>query len=53
MCSIVKWISNSLGLTESYVVFNAKIKAALGINSLPLSAEEGLSITIKSFHSKK
>lgn len=36
-------------LTESYVVSNQKIKTALGINKLPLSAEEGLIITIKSF----
>src|SRR5690606_17458770 len=33
-------------LTESYVVSNQKIKAALGINKLPLSAEEGLVKTI-------
>lgn len=36
-------------LTESYVVSNSKIKSALGIEKLPLSAEEGLKITIKSF----
>jgi len=36
-------------LTESYVVSNHKIKAALGIEKLPLTAEEGLEITIKSF----
>ena len=36
-------------LTESYVVSNQKIKTALGINKLPLSAEEGLVKTIKSF----
>ena len=36
-------------LTESYVVSNKKIKTALGINKLPLSAEEGLIKTIQSF----
>ena len=36
-------------LTESYVVSNKKIKTALNINKLPLSAEEGLVKTIQSF----
>lgn len=36
-------------LTESYVVSNDKIKSALNIGKLPLTAEEGLEITIKSF----
>lgn len=36
-------------LTESYVVSNEKIKTTLGINKLPLSAEEGLIKTIQSF----
>lgn len=36
-------------LTESYVVSNAKIKQALGIDKLPLSAKEGLEKTIRSF----
>lgn len=36
-------------LTESYVVSNAKIKSALGITELPLSAKEGLERTIRSF----
>jgi len=36
-------------LTESYVVSNQKIKVALGINKLPLTAEEGIQKTIKSF----
>ncbi|KIA89107.1 NAD-dependent epimerase/dehydratase family protein [Kaistella jeonii] len=36
-------------LTESYVVSNAKIKDSLRILSLPISAKEGLEITIKSF----
>jgi nucleoside-diphosphate-sugar epimerase len=39
-------------LTESYVVSNQKIKSALGIEKLPLSAEEGLIKTIKSFQKK-
>lgn len=36
-------------LTESYVVSNEKIKSALQIKQLPLSVEEGLIKTIKSF----
>ncbi len=36
-------------LTESYVVSNKKIKTALNIKQLPLSAEEGIIKTIKSF----
>lgn len=36
-------------LTESYMVSNQKIKTALKIEKLPLSAEQGLEITIKSF----
>ncbi|MFJ1380835.1 NAD-dependent epimerase/dehydratase family protein [Capnocytophaga canimorsus] len=36
-------------LTESYVVSNQKIKSALGIEKLPLSAKEGLEKTIRSF----
>ncbi|WP_326986009.1 NAD-dependent epimerase/dehydratase family protein [Chryseobacterium sp. MP_3.2] len=36
-------------LTESYVVSNTKIKMALGIDQLPVSAQEGLIKTIKSF----
>lgn len=36
-------------LTENYVVDNTKIKNALGIAKLPLSASEGLSVTISSF----
>lgn len=40
-------------LTESYVVSNKKIKSALGIERLPLSAEEGLIKTIKSFKATK
>ena len=40
-------------LTESYVVSNQKIKTALVINNLPLSAEEGLIKTIKYFVNSK
>lgn len=36
-------------LTENYVVSNQKIKTALGIEKLPLTAERGLKKTIKSF----
>lgn len=36
-------------LTENYVVSNAKIKAALGIESFPISSEEGIKHTLKSF----
>ncbi|MBD1423768.1 NAD-dependent epimerase/dehydratase family protein [Sphingobacterium chuzhouense] len=36
-------------LTESYVVSNVKIKQALGIEKLPLTAKEGLEKTIRSF----
>lgn len=39
-------------LTESYEVSNAKIKSALGIEHLPLSAEEGLKKTIQIFSKK-
>jgi len=36
-------------LTENFVVSNAKIKAALQIEKMPVSAKEGLTKTIKSF----
>lgn len=36
-------------LTENYVVSNEKIKKALGIKKMPISAEEGLTKTFKSF----
>lgn len=36
-------------LTENYVVDNTKIKRALGIDSLPVSAADGITHTIKSF----
>lgn len=39
-------------LTESYVVSNQKIKTALGIEKLPLTAKEGLEKTIRSFAKK-
>lgn len=39
-------------LTESYVVSNCKIKEVLGINTLPISTEEGLAKTINSFRNK-
>jgi nucleoside-diphosphate-sugar epimerase len=37
-------------LTENFVVSNTKIKDALGIEKLPVSAKEGLIRTIKSFN---
>lgn len=36
-------------LTENYVVSNAKIKAALGIERMPVSAREGMMRTLESF----
>lgn len=36
-------------LTENYVVSNTKIKAALGIDKMPVRAEEGILKTIESF----
>lgn len=36
-------------LTENYVVSNAKIKQALGIDRMPVRAEEGIRKTIQSF----
>jgi nucleoside-diphosphate-sugar epimerase len=36
-------------LTENYIVSNTKIKRALGIEKMPVTAEEGLTKTIKSF----
>ena len=36
-------------LTENYVVSNAKIKQALGVNKMPVRAEEGLRKTVNSF----
>ena len=40
-------------LTENYVVSNAKIKAVLGIDKLPITAKEGLMKTIRSFEETK
>lgn len=40
-------------LTENYVVDNNKMKRALGIEKLPLSAREGLFHTIRSFNEDK
>lgn len=40
-------------LTENYVVSNAKIKTALGIIEMPVSARDGLKKTIKSFEDIK
>jgi nucleoside-diphosphate-sugar epimerase len=36
-------------LTESYVVSNTKLKKALGIQTMPVSAEEGMKETLESF----
>ena len=36
-------------LTENYVVSNEKIKGALGIDRMPVTAKQGLIKTIKSF----
>lgn len=36
-------------LTENYISSNAKIKAALGIDRMPVDAREGLKVTLESF----
>ena len=36
-------------LTENYVSSNAKIKAALGVEKMPVEAKEGLRVTLESF----
>ena len=36
-------------LTEDYVASNAKIKAALGVDRMPVGAREGLKVTLESF----
>lgn len=36
-------------LTENYISSNAKIKAALGIDRMPVDAREGLKVTLDSF----
>jgi len=38
-------------MTSNLILSNHKIKAALQIENLPLSTEQGLEITIKSFKS--
>ena len=40
-------------LTENYIVDNSKIKRALNIDKMPLSAREGLAYTIRSFNRDK
>ena len=40
-------------LTENYIVSNQKIKTALNIDSLPITAEEGMKKTIESFKNSK
>lgn len=40
-------------LTENYVVSNGKIKKALGLKKMPVSAKDGLTATIKSFLANK
>lgn len=39
-------------LTENYVVSNEKIKKALGITAMPVSAIDGLRRTVVSFYSE-
>ena len=39
-------------LTENYVASNAKIKRALGIDSLPVKAHDGIRLTVESFSKK-
>ena len=39
-------------LTENYISSNAKIKAALGIERMPVDAREGLKVTLDSFNEK-
>lgn len=39
-------------LTENYVVSNAKIKKALGIDRMPVKADDGIVKTIKSFNDR-
>lgn len=36
-------------LTENYISSNAKIKAALGVEKMPVDAREGLKLTLESF----
>ena len=39
-------------LTENYLVSNVKLKKALGINNMPVTAKDGFKKTIKSFEKK-
>lgn len=58
MATVGTWLHLSLNkerlrkLTENYVVSNAKIKAALGIEKMPVRAVDGLKKTIRSFEQK-
>ena len=40
-------------LTENYIVSNKKIKSALGIDTMPISTEQGLELTISSFNNQE
>lgn len=40
-------------LTESYVVSNQKLKTALGIEKMPVTAKEGLRKKLASFYKKQ
>lgn len=40
-------------LTESYVASNARLKRALGIDKMPVSAEDGLRKTLESFRGRE
>jgi nucleoside-diphosphate-sugar epimerase len=40
-------------LTENYVVSNAKLKRALGIEKMPVKAEEGLRKTIETIDKER
>lgn len=40
-------------LTENYISSNAKIKAALGVEKMPVEAREGLKVTLDSFANNK
>ena len=40
-------------LTEDYVSSNAKIKKALGVEKMPVSAREGLKVTLESFRGER
>ena len=59
LISAVAWVGGVLHLplnperlqklTENYVSSNVRIKAALGVEKMPVSAEEGLKMTFKAF----